>query len=179
MALDQQVEQARTLLKDAGNAAARDFTERYYALRKQANIICWLATAGVFVVIPALGFVLMHIGQWQYAERVLQMTPYLLILAPQYLLGVVAGIAIFVFAVVKARYHFICYQLCRYLDSDGLSDACPDARAAVSTQTTQAMFQLSAVGLGGLLLASGAIWAAVLFAAMATALDCAKSSKCM
>lgn len=173
--INQAISQLRAQVDTAG--LGDELAARYQRVRPGATAASILTAIGLLVIATVAAFFIAMRHDLDYVQIVLGTWPIILLREWQTSLVV---LAIVIVAAVQLRAQVIRYRLCRLLDAHNAdTPAVAVARQLISTARIETLFRLVSIILPVILVVTGLAWAGLIWVGTTSALDCAKSSKCL
>jgi len=149
----------------------------YLRVRAQAGRTTTLAVFGLFLGGATIGFLVAMYGSFEYLGGVLGRYWYWIFLGAP--LPLVVTTVVIIVAAVQVRNLYIRYRLCRFLDGYPDDPMAAAARSLISTKPVEVLFRAFTIVVPVVLVLTGFAWAAAIWLGTSSALDCAKTSKCI
>jgi hypothetical protein len=149
------------------------------AARRRGRLWGWVAILAL-VAVSLIVMVIVFWGEWEHFAQAMEYMVYVIVW-PTVLLAVGLALLIYIVVAVELRSTYIRYRMIQTFD-ELIPEPSPPlivARGQVSPRPAQVLFRFCAVVIPAVLAVLGLIWAALFYYLTATALECAKSSKCL
>ena len=151
----------------------------YQAAKSKASNFILLSLLGLLVGVSLVAFLIAMIGDLSHLLEVAAIWPLLIV---GYVVAAPIQIAVAIVAVVVAavqlRRLYLRHRLCALLDSFG-NPVADQVRETISTRSAEVLYRALNLVLPITMAVIGLGWAAVVWLGTTSALDCAKSSKCL
>ncbi|MDR3359769.1 MAG: hypothetical protein LBO20_03775 [Bifidobacteriaceae bacterium] len=157
--------------------------QRRFAEAKRSG--WWLIVGALALLLAMVSVVTFFAVMWQepgMVSRMIREAPLFLLLWPlANPLPSVLGLGLFIVGGIAVRRLYLSARLSRYLGerAEVNPEVVAEAQRAISIEPADSLFRTSSIAVGAFLLATGAVWAFLVYAATSSALECARSSKCI